>query len=87
VESRKQTINECKEILPPQELTTIFCHALNQVYTNLKDNRPHGTHTAWAMLALIYAGQVFFLFYVLCLVDSIKCGHLQKKLTHCVVTG
>ncbi|KAM1010822.1 hypothetical protein ACFX13_046998 [Malus domestica] len=29
----------------------------NKVYTNLKDNRPHIVHTAWAMLALIGAGQ------------------------------
>ncbi|KAJ1253572.1 hypothetical protein BS78_K232500 [Paspalum vaginatum] len=27
------------------------------VYTNLKGNRPHGTHTAWAVLALLDAGQ------------------------------
>ncbi|KAI5009251.1 hypothetical protein ZWY2020_010364 [Hordeum vulgare] len=29
----------------------------DEVYTNLKGNRPHGTHTAWAMLSLIDAGQ------------------------------
>uniref|UniRef100_A0A0D3HJ36 Terpene cyclase/mutase family member n=1 Tax=Oryza barthii TaxID=65489 RepID=A0A0D3HJ36_9ORYZ len=29
----------------------------DEVYTNLKGNRPHGTHTAWAMIALIDAGQ------------------------------
>ncbi|RXH67287.1 hypothetical protein DVH24_027407, partial [Malus domestica] len=29
-----------------------------QVYTNLMDNRPHIVHNAWAMLALIGAGQV-----------------------------
>ncbi|KAB2604504.1 cycloartenol synthase-like [Pyrus ussuriensis x Pyrus communis] len=29
----------------------------NKVYTNLKDNRPYIVHNAWAMLALIGAGQ------------------------------
>ncbi|OQU83223.1 hypothetical protein SORBI_3005G092500 [Sorghum bicolor] len=29
----------------------------NEVYTNLRGNRHHGTHTAWALLALIEAGQ------------------------------
>ncbi|RLM69703.1 hypothetical protein C2845_PM17G06810 [Panicum miliaceum] len=29
----------------------------DEVYTNLKGNRPHGTHSAWAMLTLIDAGQ------------------------------
>nr|AAX95229.1 Similar to cycloartenol synthase [Oryza sativa Japonica Group] len=33
----------------------LSCH--DEVYTNLKGNRPHGTHTAWAMIALIDAGQ------------------------------
>ncbi|KAL5660008.1 hypothetical protein ACJX0J_027133, partial [Zea mays] len=31
--------------------------AHNEVYTNLNGNRPHGTNTAWALLALIEAGQ------------------------------
>ncbi|KAJ7962649.1 Terpene cyclase/mutase family member [Quillaja saponaria] len=29
----------------------------NKVYTNLKENKPHVVNTAWAMLALIAAGQ------------------------------
>ena len=29
-----------------------------QVYVNIKDDRAHAVNTAWAMLALIYAGQV-----------------------------
>ncbi|KAJ1267466.1 hypothetical protein BS78_07G058400 [Paspalum vaginatum] len=34
-----------------------YLSAVDMVYTNLKGNRPHGTSTAWAMLALIAAGQ------------------------------
>jgi hypothetical protein len=29
-----------------------------QVYVNFKGDRAHAVNTAWAMLALIYAGQV-----------------------------
>jgi len=29
-----------------------------EVYENIKGNRAHGVNTAWAMLALLYAGQM-----------------------------
>lgn len=32
--------------------------SFEQVYTNIKDDRPHLVNTAWAMLSLIDAGQV-----------------------------
>jgi achilleol B synthase len=33
--------------------------------TYVDTGRPHAVNTAWAMLALIYAGQVHSLFYVI----------------------
>lgn len=32
--------------------------SFEQVYTNIKDDRPHIVNTGWAMLSLIDAGQV-----------------------------
>lgn len=37
---------------------------LNQVYTEHEGRRPHAVHTSWAMLALIDAGQVCFVFVI-----------------------
>jgi hypothetical protein len=58
---------------------------LNQVYTNLKGNQPHGTHTAWAMLTLIDAGQVCFF-----VVHQLACGFqydVHIRLIQGVVVG
>ncbi|KAL6221374.1 hypothetical protein ACLB2K_009125 [Fragaria x ananassa] len=38
----------------------------NKEYSNLKDNRPHIVNTAWAMLALLGAGQVLVLTWMTC---------------------
>ncbi|KAM1189617.1 hypothetical protein ACFX2J_025272 [Malus domestica] len=46
-----------KGLLPSGGWGESYLSCQNKVYTNLKDNRPHIVHTAWAMLALIGAGQ------------------------------
>ncbi|KAJ1254050.1 hypothetical protein BS78_K128600 [Paspalum vaginatum] len=56
------TIRKACDFLLSKELPSggwgeSYLSAHNVVYTNLKGNRPHGTHTAWAMLALLDAGQ------------------------------
>ncbi|KAM1413231.1 hypothetical protein ACFXTO_025856 [Malus domestica] len=46
-----------KGLLPSGGWGESYLSCQNKVYTNLKDNRRHIVHTAWAMLALIGAGQ------------------------------
>ncbi|KAJ1276850.1 hypothetical protein BS78_05G247700 [Paspalum vaginatum] len=60
--SNSATIRKACDFLLSKELPLggwgeSYLSAQHMVYTNLKGNRPHGTHTAWAMLALIDAGQ------------------------------
>ncbi|PUZ44468.1 hypothetical protein GQ55_8G101900 [Panicum hallii var. hallii] len=56
------TIRKACEFLLSKELPSggwgeSYLSSHDEVYTNLKGNQPHGTHTAWAMLTLIDAGQ------------------------------
>ena len=50
-----------------------------QVYTNLDGNRSHLVNTAWAMLALIDAGQVYIIFY------CIMFANVEEGLIFCCV--
>ncbi|KAI5336565.1 hypothetical protein L3X38_015833 [Prunus dulcis] len=63
-----RTYNDCSSIrkacdfllskeLPSGGWGESYLSCQNKVYTNLKDNRSHIVHTAWAMLALIGARQ------------------------------
>ncbi|KAJ0984140.1 hypothetical protein J5N97_002496 [Dioscorea zingiberensis] len=46
-----------KELLPTGGWGESYLSCQNKVYTNLEGNRPNAVNTAWAMLALIDAGQ------------------------------
>jgi hypothetical protein len=54
--------NFYKSIWKISSLIFIF-YDTKQVYVNIKDDQAHAVNTAWAMLALICAGQVCFVYF------------------------